>query len=191
MSEAAPEGGRGIGAHQSARMISDSWLTPPEITEALGPFDLDPCAAPEPRPWSTAGRHIAWPENGLTAVWPADVRVWLNPPYSRDAAAWMRRLAAHGRGTALVFARTETSWFAETVWQRASAALFLYGRIHFHLPSGRRARFNAGAPSVLAAYGSYDTERLRDCGLPGTFVQWQAKAPGESLQGSLFGEQAG
>lgn len=25
---------------------SDEWYTPPEIIEALGEFDLDPCAAP-------------------------------------------------------------------------------------------------------------------------------------------------
>lgn len=23
---------------------NDEWLTPPEIVEALGPFDLDPCS---------------------------------------------------------------------------------------------------------------------------------------------------
>lgn len=30
-------------------MKSDIWLTPPHILDALGPFDLDPCA-PDPRP---------------------------------------------------------------------------------------------------------------------------------------------
>jgi len=43
----------GIGSHQSAAMMKDEWLTPPDIIKALGPFDLDPCA-PIVRPWPTA-----------------------------------------------------------------------------------------------------------------------------------------
>jgi len=34
----------GIGSHQSARMMKSEWLTPPEIIQALGPFNLDPRA---------------------------------------------------------------------------------------------------------------------------------------------------
>lgn len=41
-----------------------------------------------------------------------------------------------------------------------------------------RAEDNSGAPSVLIAYGEHDAERLRDCGLAGTFVEWRpAKGP--------------
>lgn len=177
-----------VGAHQSARMISDTWLTPPRILAALGPFDLDPCAAPDPRPWPTAARHIARPGNGLLAAW--EGRVWLNPPYSRDVGSWMRRMASHGCGTALVFARTETSWFTESVWRAASAALFLHGRIHFCLPSGKPAAHNAGAPSVLAAYGEEDAERLRSSGLDGTFVRWAADPEPECTQLSLLALEA-
>jgi hypothetical protein len=159
-----------MGSHQSSLMISDTWLTPPEILGALGPFDLDPCAAPEPRPWPTAARHICLPDDGLAAAWSG--RVWLNPPYSREALAWLRKMAAHGHGTALTFARTETGWFAETIWQAATAVLFLHGRLYFHRADGSRANANAGAPSVLAAYGEHDAERLRNSGLPGTYVRW-------------------
>lgn len=177
-----------MGSHQSSRMISDTWLTPPEIITELGPFGLDPCAAPEPRPWPTAARHIALPADGLTADWGAE-RVWLNPPYSREAVKWVRRLAVHGRGTALIFARTETSWFAEAVWQMATAALFLHGRLYFHHADGRQAKANAGAPSVLVAYGEEDAARLEGCALPGTFVRWQVSGH-MGLQGSLFDSAA-
>lgn len=40
-------GHKGMGSHQSAAMLKDEWLTPPEIIQALGgpeSFDLDPCA---------------------------------------------------------------------------------------------------------------------------------------------------
>ncbi len=158
---------RAMGSHQSAAMISDTWLTPPEIIKALGPFDLDPCCPPN-MPWRTARRMLTKREDGLTAPWRG--RVWLNPPYSRDAVEWLRRLVEHGTGIALTFARTETEWFRETVWGGASAALFLYGRLHFHRANGKRAKANAGAPSVLIAYGHRDAERLRYCGLAGFFV---------------------
>lgn len=160
-----------MGSHQSARMVSDTWLTPPAILDALGPFDLDPCAAPEPRPWPTAARHIALPDDGLTAPWKG--RVWLNPPYSREASLWLARLADHGHGTALVFARTETAWFVQHVWQRASLLLFLAGRVTFHRADGSRARANSGAPSVLAAYGEEDAERLASSGLAGAVARWE------------------
>jgi hypothetical protein len=150
-------------------MKSETWLTPPYILDALGVFDLDPCAAPEPRPWPTADRHIALPEDGLVADWAG--RIWLNPPYSRKARDWLAKLAQHGRGTALTFARTETAWFVQTVWEQATALLFLHGRIHFHYPDGTRAPANSGAPSVLVAYGEYDTEKLATSGIAGTFMR--------------------
>lgn len=160
--------GLAMGGHQSAMMISDTWLTPPEIIAVLGPFDLDPCAAPDPKPWATAATHYTLPADGLAEPWFG--RVWLNPPYSREAVKWLRRLADHGTGTALVFARTETSWFVETVWRRASGILFLHGRLHFHHADGLRARANAGAPSCLVAYGPQDATRLAYSGLAGSYV---------------------
>ncbi len=157
----------GIGSHHSARADSNAWLTPPGIIQALGTFDLDPCAAPDLRPWDTAAVHIAPPEDGLS--WPWYGRVWLNPPYS-DIERWLGKLADHGQGTAIVFARTETRWFVEHVWERATAVLFLHGRLHFHLPDGSRAAGNAGGPSCLVAYGRSDAVALAGAGLAGTFV---------------------
>lgn len=162
---------RAIGSHQSAVMRSDVWLTPPELLARLGVFDLDPCAAPEPRPWETARRHFALPaHDGLVLPWTG--RVWLNPPYSRSAVRWLERMAEHGHGTALAFARTETRWFIDYVWDAATAALFLHGRIHFHRADGSRAVANAGAPSVLVAYGEPDAEQLSRSGIPGSLVRW-------------------
>lgn len=162
-----------MSGHHSARAGSNVWLTPEDILTALGEFDLDPCAAPEPRPWDTAREHIAPPEDGMSADWSG--RVWLNPPYS-DLHRWMDKLADHGTGTALVFARTETQWFIDTVWHRATAVLFLHGRLHFHLPDGCRARGNSGAPSVLVAYGEDDAARLARSGIAGTYVPLERAA---------------
>lgn len=160
--------------YQSSSMIADVWLTPQRIIESLGGFDLDPCAAPDPKPWPTAWYHYTLPTDGLAEPWFG--RAWLNPPYSGEAVKWLRKLADHGTGTALVFARTETSWFAETIWKRATAILFLHGRIHFHHTDGSRAKSSAAAPSCLVAYGDYDADILYNANLNGTYMRgWTIK----------------
>ena len=98
----------GIGSHQSASMKNDEWLTPPHILQALGEFDLDPCA-PIVRPWETAKNHFTINDDGLKQKWFG--RVWCNPPYGLEAAIWLNKLAEHGNGIALIFARTETKMF--------------------------------------------------------------------------------
>lgn len=155
-----------MGSHQSHSGGSDEWLTPPDIIDAMGRFDLDPCA-PVRRPWPTARRHYTIEDDGLRQPWSG--RVWLNPPYA-SAGRWLHRLADHGAGTALLFARTETALWFEHVWPRASALLFIRGRLHFHHVDGRRARANSGAPSVLVAYGAGDADVLRSCAVPGRWV---------------------
>jgi DNA N-6-adenine-methyltransferase Dam len=167
---------RAMGSHHSTAAKSHVWLTPPFILEALGPFDLDPCAGPEPRPWPTAKRHWGHADNSLQRPW--EGRVWLNPPYGPKAsiAPWLRRMAAHGRGTALIFARTETAIFFETVWERAAAVLFFRGRLFFHrkdgaLPKHKTGSGNAGAPSVLVAYGEADAIALECSGLDGKYIR--------------------
>jgi phage N-6-adenine-methyltransferase len=158
---------RAMGSHQSSRMISDTWITPKWIIDALGPFDLDPCT-PAEMPWMTAINRYTKEDDGLKQQW--NGRVWLNPPYSREATKWLMKLADHGNGIALIFARTETSWFFKDVWNRASGLLFLEGRIYFHHHCGEKARANAGAPSVLVAYGKENKKRLRSSGINGKFV---------------------
>ena len=144
------------------------WLTPPEILAALGPFDLDPCAAPSPRPWPTAARHIELPECGLAAEWSG--RVWLNPPFADEKWPWMEHMAQHGNGIALLLACTETIGFHRWVWPVADALMFLKARPHFHHTDGRRAIGNSGGPICLIAYGDQNAEALRTSGLPGAFV---------------------
>lgn len=131
-------------------MGKDEWLTPVELIESLGTFDLDPCS-PINRPWPTANIHYTKQDDGLKQNW--NGRVWLNPPYGREATAWLERLAAHGNGIALIFARTETEMFFNHVWNKADALLFLKGRLYFYHSTGERGHTNAGAPSVLVAYG--------------------------------------
>lgn len=143
------------------------WLTPPHIVDALGEFDLDPCGAPG----HSLARKTYLLENGddgLRDPWFG--RVWLNPPYGKEQEPFLRKLADHGCGTALIFARTETRVFHELVWQSASAVLFMKGRINFLDASGVAAKANAGAPSCLVAYGAGDAHSLRESGIGGQLV---------------------
>jgi hypothetical protein len=156
-----------MGGHQSAAALKDEWLTPRHVLDALGPFDLDPCA-PQIRPWDTAARHYTVMDNGLVQPW--EGRVWCNPPYGLEAAQWLARCADHGNAMALIFARTETRMFFDHVWPKAQAVLFLEGRLYFHHVCGRRASANAGAPSVLVAYGSANAECLKSCTLAGRYL---------------------
>ncbi len=157
-----------IGGHHNPIAKSEVWLTPPYILKALGNFDLDPCAAID-QPWPTAAQHYTVRDDGLSQPWHG--RVWLNPPYGRKTAYWMKRLAAHGNGTALIFARTETTMFFESIWDRAASLLFLEGRINFHFPNGQKAPANSGAPSVLVAYGEENAIALEQSGLKGAPVR--------------------
>jgi hypothetical protein len=161
----------GIGGHHRPKGLFDTWLTGREILRELGTFDLDPCAAPEPRPWVTARQHIVLPENGLEADWTGK-RVWLNPPYHRDVITfWLEKMARNCSGISLVFARTETDAWQRWIWPFATAVLFIRGRLNFYLPDGTRSGHNSGAPSALIAYSLEDAKILRASSIRGALVE--------------------
>jgi hypothetical protein len=160
-----------LGSHQRARGKSQIHITPRRFIDVLGPFDLDPAAA-DPRPWECAAVNYTEADNGLALPWHG--RVWLNPPFDQYIVGeFMIRLARHGRGTALLHARTEAAWF-EPIWESASGVLFLADRIKFCRPDGVERPYNSGAPPVLVAFGEYDLERIRRSGIAGALVStWE------------------
>lgn len=145
----------------------NEWLAPPEIIRVLGIFDLDPCA-PVIRPWDMAKAHYTIEDDGLSQPWYG--RVWCNPPYGGETGKFLKPLADHGNGIALIFARTETGNFFRYIWPRASGIMFLRGRLVFHHVDGTKPANSAGAPSCLIAYGAANANILRDSGLDGKFL---------------------
>ena len=145
----------------------DEWLTPPDIVKALGEFDLDPCA-PITRPWPTAAYHYTIEDDGLQQAW--NGRIWCNPPYGNETGKWLARMAKHGNGIALIFARTETVNFFRYIWPVAQGVLFLKGRLAFYHVDGTKPRNSAGAPSCLVAYGTDNAIVLKNSGLNGKFL---------------------
>lgn len=156
-----------LGSHQTTVGKSQVHITPRWIIDALGPFDLDPCAA-DPRPWNCANHNYTERMDGMSLPWYG--RIWLNPPFDRYYVAdWIKRLAAHNNGIALLHARTETDWF-RPCWQRAEAILFMDRRISFCRPDGSEQPANSGAPPVLVAFGYVARHRLEHSGISGAFV---------------------
>ena len=154
-------------AHTRRLTTTDDWITPKWIIDRLGPFTLDPCAS-DSQPWPCAMAHFTKAVDGLSQKWFGEV--WLNPPYGRETTRWLAKLAQHGFGTALIFARTETKMFFDHVWPKASALMFLQGRLVFCRPDGTPAEHNSGGPSVLIAYGDVSARRLQANQDMGAFV---------------------
>lgn len=150
------------------KSTGDDWLTDPALLKALGPMDLDPCASVR-QPWPTA--KVMWTvyEDGFSRAWPKGSFVWLNSPYGAALWAWVARLADHGDGLALLYARTETQGFRAHVWDRADAVYFFAGRLWFHKPvTGEQAPHNCGGPMVLACYGEEAVRRAAKLEAPGS-----------------------
>lgn len=113
---------------------SDEWATPWNIVEALGKFDLDPCATAKS---AKALRYYSKEQDGLKQPWSG--RVWCNPPYSQPALyQFCEKLAEHGNGILLIFARTGNKVWQEIVFPKADAVLFLRKRIQFVDNQGNR-----------------------------------------------------
>lgn len=166
-----------LGSHQRTVGKSQTHLTPRWLIDRLWAFDLDPCAAPEPRPWDCADVNLT--AGGLEAEWRG--RVWLNPPFDRyEVGRWVAKLAAHGNGIALLHARTEAAWF-EPVWSSATAILFLADRIKFCRADGTEQPANSGAPVVLCAWGFRNELALRRSGLDGWIVKARERAGAGNL----------
>lgn len=148
-------------------ITTDVWLTPPNIINALGKFDLDPCC-PNNLKWKTADKHYSLEngEDGLEKEWSG--RVWLNPPYS-NWGQWLQKLSIHNNGIALIFCRTDTKAWNNFVWPFASGLFFIKGRIKF-LKSDGIGLGASTAPSVLISYGNNNNNILSQCCLDGKFI---------------------
>ena len=77
------------------KVSPDEWYTPRWIIDALGPFDIDPCA-PSVKPYEIAPLSYTKEDDGLAQEWHGTV--WMNPPYSRVLLRrFCEKMAAHGK----------------------------------------------------------------------------------------------
>ena len=159
-----------VGKHEKPfQGKTNTWITPKYIIESLGEFDLDPCSAIN-QPWPMAKKSYTEKDDGLSKDWFG--KVFCNPPYGPHVGKWLSKLADHGDGIALIFARTETKQFVENVWKRASGIFFIHGRLRFFDENGNQGVGNAGAPSCFVSYGNRCKDLLRDLNsIEGTFLE--------------------
>lgn len=113
-----------------------------------------------------AGYHSSKrPDYGLIG------RVWLNPPYSRPLIEqFVKRLAEHGNGIALLFNRCDSNMFQDIIFEKATAMKFLRNRIRFFRPDGTRGD-SPGCGSNLIAFGEDNAEILRTCNIAGKYIR--------------------
>lgn len=128
---------------------TDEWYTPGYIFDALGvEFDLDVAAAP-----STLNKVPAkefFFEAALEKAWSGFV--WMNPPFGhqRNKRLWLGKFFDHGNGVALTPDRTSAPWWQEAA-NRASAVLFVAGKIKFIKPDGTIGESPGTGTTLFAA----------------------------------------
>jgi site-specific DNA-methyltransferase (adenine-specific) len=133
-------------------MRTDEWETPDALFGALHAefgFTIDVCASPAnaklPRYWTQA-------DDALLQDW-AGERCWMNPPYGRPIAKWIRKAHQESERGALVVclvpASTDTAWWHDYCVR--GVVRFLRGRLCFR--SGERSG-RAPFPSAVVIFGA-------------------------------------
>ena len=147
--------------------VGDDWLTPLALVNALGPFDLDPCASVG-QPWPTA-RHMNTVRDGdgLQLTW--EGYVFCNPPYGRGIRNWVERACEHRNGILLTAAAIGVGWY-ERVWRSADAIFFTYERERFYHPGSGTLCENRWFGLSYAAFGSRAVGGLTRLKLRGALV---------------------
>lgn len=114
---------------------TDLWATPQEFYDTLNNefgFTLDPCTTPDN---AKCEKYYTRIENGLNQDWQGET-VFCNPPYGRDIKDWVKKcyeesLKPITMVVMLIPARTDTSYFHEYIYHKASEIRFIRGRLKF------------------------------------------------------------
>ena len=148
------------------KIITDDYLTDPQLIKELGPFNTDPCCL-DKMPWRTAKRMLTKKDNGLTSKWTGTV--WLNPPYSKPLP-WIERFIEHGNGIILVPGRSpETAW-CQLLYEQADLFFYPRGRFVFFLKDGSPSA-GKWQPNLLAAMGGTCVKRLLNLPRHGVYLE--------------------
>lgn len=129
---------------------TEEWPTPQsffaELHREFG-FSLDPCAT---RQNAKCPNYFTKAQDELTQNWGSHI-VFCNPPYGRGMAQWARKCweSAEAGATVvlLAHARTDTRWFHDWVYNKATEIRFVKGRLKFG-----DSKNSAPFPSLVAVY---------------------------------------
>lgn len=136
---------------------SNEWYTPQylfDYLDAIYKFTLDPCATELS---AKCDKYYTIEDDGLSQSWDNEV-VFCNPPYGRDIKHWIKKGSEIKNGICvmLIPARTDTKYWHEHIFGKASDILFIKGRISFYrnengkLVEGQSSTF----PSAIVVFGN-------------------------------------
>lgn len=130
----------------------ERWMTPPEVWEPLHAefkFDLDAAAD------ATTARLPRYLTDSLGIDWPGE-RIWLNPPYGRKLAPFVRKAALEASKGKLVVAlipfRCRAAWWHQCVLDVAHEVRCVRKRVDFMRPDGSRGDFTGSCDSCIVIW---------------------------------------
>ena len=118
--------------HYSSK--TNEWSTPQDFFDELDKefnFTLDPCSTSEN---AKCAKYFTVEDDGLKQDWSNDV-VFMNPPYGRGIKHWIKKAyEEHMKGATVVClipSRTDTTYWHDYIFGKASDIRFLRGRLKF------------------------------------------------------------
>ena len=121
-----------LGVHFSSE--TNEWGTPQKFYEKLNDefhFTLDPCSTHENH---KCNKYYTQEDDGLSQDWSNEV-VFMNPPYGREIKYWIQKAYEESLKGAtvvcLIPARTDTTYWHNYIFGKASEVRFVKGRLKF------------------------------------------------------------
>ena len=134
--------------HYSSK--TNEWSTPQDFFDELDKefnFTLDPCSTSEN---AKCAKYFTVEDDGLKQDWSNDV-VFMNPPYGREIKHWIKKAyEEHIKGATVVClipSRTDTTYWHDYIFGKASDIRFLKGRLKFG-----ESKNSAPFPSAVIIY---------------------------------------
>lgn len=135
---------------------SDEWTTPQDFFDIINKcykFTLDAAAT------ESNTKCPKFLTNGLLDKWKYEERIWCNPPYS-NISKWVQKASESSAPSILLIpSRTDTKYWHEYIFPKASFVVFIKGRLKFG-----DSKNSAPFPSALVGYGFKENPLLSTLG---------------------------
>ncbi len=169
---------------------SDQWFTPEpfyrNMEKIFGKFELDVCACEES---NKAPHFFGLPDtDSLTQKWHPYKKCWMNPPYGRAIAKFMKKALYESmlgcEVVCLVPARIDTRWWYDSIWLKRCDIYFIKGRIRFVESSAMRRKRMRGNLALLLKGEPIKAEPSA-AGFPCAIIHYHQIAEGDQRIGHL------
>jgi phage N-6-adenine-methyltransferase len=134
---------------------TNEWYTPKKVFDPLNEefsFTLDPCCTKES---AKCDKFYTQEDDGLSKDWSKDV-VFVNPPYGRQIKRWVKKAYDESKMGAtvvmLIPARTDTSYWHDYIFGKATDIRFMRGRVKFEGQDGEIGD-SAPFPTAIVVFG--------------------------------------